>query len=106
MIWILGLIAVLVAGVLLANFLLSNDPPQRKTRPPLVWGKDPRVVRRRHAAAGVPASAPSSDMDAAALFPANAYWSPHSAADSSSDCDTGADSSGGGDCGSDGGGFD
>ena len=106
MIWILGLIAVLVAGVLLTNVLLSKDPPQRKTRPPLVWRKDPRVARRSHARAGAPSSAPSSDT--AALFEATRYWeSIPSRDDPSSGCDTDSGFSGdSGDCGSDGGSVD
>jgi hypothetical protein len=112
MIWILGFIGALVAGVLITNLVLSTDAPQRKTRPPLKWRKAPRELRRSHAGAVgsslSSSSASSFNVDALTLFAAADYvHSSSSAHDSSSACDTDSDPSGdSGDCGSDGGSFD
>lgn len=40
MIWIAALISTLVAGVLLSHFLLSPQPPKRRTRPTPRLAKD------------------------------------------------------------------
>lgn len=109
MIWILGVIAALAAGVALIHLLLRTEQPRRKSRRPVYT----------HATAAPAASYDASPLDA---FASSTYDAPtaasHSVDDSPSSCDTGSHTSfdscdtgsgtsfDSGDCGSGGGSFD
>lgn len=101
MIWFLGLVAALAAGVVLLNVLLKTDPPRRKNRPPLVWhasrGALPGTRRNTHAAAAA-SSSTSYDSEYAYLLDHPLY----SAHDPSPACNPAPDAShDSSDCGSD-----
>jgi hypothetical protein len=89
MIWFLGLVAALAAGVVLLNVLLKTAPPRRKNRPPLVWHASRRAFpgTQRSQPAAVGSSTTSSDGDYVYLLNAPSY----SAHDPSPACDPGPD---------------